>query len=166
MSVFHLHISLYPSLLRQQHVVLSTTFTCAVMLSVGLEESSQQHIILPWSPCMMKLLTTLPSLGCIRGPNVLKIRATRMSTLSCIELNDLLELECCFRVKRQRRAPCFGSYMHTSLFPPHVSPWVFILSDVKHKKNLRIYFESNNILQSETQHFYIPHHSMPLGQWG
>lgn len=29
--------------------------------------------------CMMKLLTTRPSLGCIRGPKVLKIRATRTS---------------------------------------------------------------------------------------
>lgn len=31
---------------------------------------------------MMKLLTTLPSLGCMRGPKVLKIRATRTSRSS------------------------------------------------------------------------------------
>jgi hypothetical protein len=37
---------------------------------------------LPCSDWMMKLLTTRPSFGCIRGPNVLKMRATRTSTLA------------------------------------------------------------------------------------
>ena len=37
----------------------------------------------PCSACRMKLLTTRPSFMCIRGPNVLKILATRTSTPSC-----------------------------------------------------------------------------------
>lgn len=37
----------------------------------------------PCSACRMKLLTTRPSFMCMRGPKVLKIRATRTSTPSC-----------------------------------------------------------------------------------
>ncbi len=55
---------------------------------------------------MMKLLTTLPSLGCMRGPNVLKIRATRISTLLCIGLNDLQELELFQSADKEKGGAC------------------------------------------------------------
>lgn len=37
----------------------------------------------PWRACRIKLLTTLPSFICIRGPKVLNILATLTSTPSC-----------------------------------------------------------------------------------
>ncbi len=69
----------------------------------------------------MKLLTTLPSLVCMRGPNVLKMRATLISTLSCVGLNELFAFT--LHINKKVQVPCFVTYTRTSLFRPPFSPF-------------------------------------------
>lgn len=82
----------------------------------------------PWRACRIKLLTTLPSFICIRGPKVLNILATLTSTPSCRKRkkNCYYLNKCLSSWKCKLTLPCPKAFLRISLtdvISTVFSPW-------------------------------------------